>query len=446
VILHVDHVDPVAEGGTANLLNLVTACVSCNLGKGPRRLADGSIIEAQRQQAEDLQAKHEQLAMLAAWQRGLAQLDQTGAHEAQQFWSDLTGYSLTNQGTVKLRRLIRRYGLGEVLEAMRIAVDQYGERGEDTLFTAESVETSWRKVGGVCHVRRQEAEDPGVRELFYTRGILRNRFGLTGYRLAEALDLLRRGRAAAISLDEQQRWAKKAGSYRDWYTEELQAVEQAEADEQGRPALDKPPQVGAVDEAVRRFEEDCRLAAEEVEEGQRQQEAEEARRAWEQAEEEEAREEAEREYRAEVAREFWSNGGRAVVHPEPRPEDAAPDPPRAPWCCRACGQWIPAMGAVIELMDAREGRSVGGYPKGRGDAGAAHGDDWGLMHSDIAIYALHPECVPHGLEGYEIPAPVNLEEWIGWVSHLFEKSWLSRWDLRRLLTFWWTGRRLDAPR
>jgi hypothetical protein len=54
--------------------------------------------------------------------------------------------------------------------------------------------------------------------------------------------------------------------------------------------------------------------------------------------------------------------------------------------------------------------------------------------------------VPDGLEGYEIPAPVNLEEWIGWVSHLFEKIWLSRWDLRRLLAFWWTGRRLDAPR
>jgi hypothetical protein len=101
---------------------------------------------------------------------------------------------------------------------------------------------------------------------------------------------------------------------------------------------------------------------------------------------------------------------------------------------------------MIEIMDAREGRPVGGYPKGRGAAGVSHDDEWGLMYTDIAIYALHPECVPDGLEGYEISAPVNLEEWVGWVSHLFEKIWLSRWDLRRLLAFWWTGRWLDAPR
>jgi hypothetical protein len=153
-------------------------------------------------------------------------------------------------------------------------------------------------------------------------------------------------------------------------------------------------------------------------------------------------------YRAEVARDFWAAGGRPAMKPHPRPEDAAPDPPKAPWCCHACGQWIPAMSAMIEIMDAREGRPVGGYPKGRGDAGEAAGDEWGLMHTDIAIYALHPECLPEDdmLRGYEIPAPFGLEEWIGWVLHLFEKIWLSRYDLYRLLAFWWSGRRLSAPK
>ena len=32
------------------------------------------------------------------------------------------------------------------------------------------------------------------------------------------------------------------------------------------------------------------------------------------------------------------------------------------------------------------------------------------------------------LRGYEIAAPFGLEEWIGWVLHLFEKIWLSRYD------------------
>ncbi len=34
VDLHVDHVIPVARGGTNDLDNLVTACADCNLGKG----------------------------------------------------------------------------------------------------------------------------------------------------------------------------------------------------------------------------------------------------------------------------------------------------------------------------------------------------------------------------------------------------------------------------
>jgi HNH endonuclease len=293
VILHVDHVEPVAEGGASHVLNLVTACDTCNLGKGARRLADGSNIEVQRQQAEDLQAKHEQLAMLAAWHRGLAQLDKTGADEAQAFWSDLTGCELSAHGLGSLRRLIRRYGLGEVMESMRVAVDQYGERDADGVMTSESFELCCRKLGGICHVRQQEAEDPGVRELFYTRGILRNRFGLTGYRLAEALDLLRRGRTAGISLDEQQRWAKKAGSYNHWYTEELKAVEQAEPGEQGHPAPSAPLQVAmpAAEEVER---EDLGEEEWEPDEEDEQRWEEEARRAWEQAQEEEAREEAER--------------------------------------------------------------------------------------------------------------------------------------------------------
>lgn len=454
VILHVDHVEPVAEGGTADVVNLVTACDTCNLGKGARRLADDSVVEAQRLQAEALQAKHEQLAMLAAWHRGLAQLDQTGADEAQRFWSDLTGFTVTNQGLGTLRRHIRRYGLGEVLEAMRIAVDEYGTRGEDTFYTAESMEIAWRKVNGVCYVRRQEVEDPSVRELFYTRKILSNRFELAGYRLAEALALLRRGRKAGLSFGEQQMWAKQAGSYNNWYAEELKTVEQAEAGEEEQPAPSARPRLAPsarpqpVAPAAVEAEPEEDFDEEEPDEEEERRWEEDARRSWEQAQEEEQREEAAREHRAEVAREFWSKGGRDTVPPEPRPEDAAPDPPRAPWCCRACGQWIPAMSAMIEIMDAREGHPVGGYPKGRGDAGEAVGDQWGLMHSDIRIYALHQECLPEDdmLRGYEIPAPFGLEEWIGWVLHLFEKIWLSRYDLYRLLAFWWSGRRLSAPK
>lgn len=41
VLLHVDHVIPVVDGGTNDPENLTTSCQDCNLGKGPRSLEAG---------------------------------------------------------------------------------------------------------------------------------------------------------------------------------------------------------------------------------------------------------------------------------------------------------------------------------------------------------------------------------------------------------------------
>lgn len=57
VELHVDHVVPVASGGTDTLSNLVTACSDCNFGKGATPLDDDSV---QRWEAEQLAEKARQ--------------------------------------------------------------------------------------------------------------------------------------------------------------------------------------------------------------------------------------------------------------------------------------------------------------------------------------------------------------------------------------------------
>lgn len=46
IIVHVDHVDPVALGGENDPSNLVTACEDCNLGKGAEPLDDSAIGRA----------------------------------------------------------------------------------------------------------------------------------------------------------------------------------------------------------------------------------------------------------------------------------------------------------------------------------------------------------------------------------------------------------------
>src|SRR5690606_41021168 len=69
VILHLDHVMPRVDGGADDLLNLITSCIDCNLGKGRKPLSDETALDRQRRQLEELQERREQIEMMVEWQR-----------------------------------------------------------------------------------------------------------------------------------------------------------------------------------------------------------------------------------------------------------------------------------------------------------------------------------------------------------------------------------------
>ena len=56
VVMHVDHVIPLSAGGTHDIDNLIAACESCNLGKGPIMLTETidwkTVVERRVQQTE----------------------------------------------------------------------------------------------------------------------------------------------------------------------------------------------------------------------------------------------------------------------------------------------------------------------------------------------------------------------------------------------------------
>jgi CRISPR/Cas system Type II protein with McrA/HNH and RuvC-like nuclease domain len=59
VVLEVDHIDPVKNGGDNNIHNLITACFDCNRGKSDRLLS--VIPESLERRAEVLAEKEEQI-------------------------------------------------------------------------------------------------------------------------------------------------------------------------------------------------------------------------------------------------------------------------------------------------------------------------------------------------------------------------------------------------
>ena len=175
-VLVVDHIEPVAKGGTNDILNLITSCHSCNAGKSDRRLSDTTVVQKRQEQLEQLQERKEQLEMMMNWQKELLSLEDTALDEAADYWTALTDpYSLNDQGRVGLGKLLRKYDLQDVLESMRIAVDKHVEYKEGKP-TQESVEKAWKYVPRVANMKKVDQEKPHIKDLLYIRGILRNRF------------------------------------------------------------------------------------------------------------------------------------------------------------------------------------------------------------------------------------------------------------------------------
>lgn len=59
VILHIDHIKAVAEGGSNDMDNLLTACLECNLGKGARDLT--VVPQSLRDKAAEVEEREAQI-------------------------------------------------------------------------------------------------------------------------------------------------------------------------------------------------------------------------------------------------------------------------------------------------------------------------------------------------------------------------------------------------
>lgn len=212
VVLHVDHLKPVSKGGDNEIFNLITSCADCNGGKGATELDDDSAIQKQRQQLEELNERREQLEMMLQWRDGLKSIADAGIEAVETAWREATDdhYYLNDQGVRTAKRHLKKYGVAAVLEAIEIAADKYLVFEEEGP-TADSVNVAWNKVGGICQIRSQPNH---VQELYYIRGILKNRLHYVN--LNEAMRLLEAAYDAGIETDVLKSMATSARNWTIW--------------------------------------------------------------------------------------------------------------------------------------------------------------------------------------------------------------------------------------
>ena len=156
VILEVDHIKPVAEGGTNKMINLITSCRDCNRGKGKRRLSDDAELKKQQKELIDLADKREQAEMMIKWRDEMLDLTEKQAFSIDRYIRTISEWGCSEVGIGNLIKLIKSFSYNEVYEATEIAFDHYYDGSE------RSWNKAFGKLGGICYNRRKkkgEAED-----------------------------------------------------------------------------------------------------------------------------------------------------------------------------------------------------------------------------------------------------------------------------------------------
>lgn len=149
-ILEIDHLNPVKHGGDNDLLNLITSCFVCNRGKSDRKLSDNSVVEKQRIQIEELNLRRQQLEMILDWRNELQKDSNYEINKAGSYWNEkFVNYEI-NHPEIYFGKLLKTFGLIEVLDCIDISYRQYFKGNKDTAFYALQM------LGGILYNRSKK--------------------------------------------------------------------------------------------------------------------------------------------------------------------------------------------------------------------------------------------------------------------------------------------------
>lgn len=175
VVLQIDHIKPVSKGGDNDILNLITSCADCNGGKSNIELDDNTAIAKQRAQLEDLNERREQLEMMLKWREAMRDIASSASEALVSEFEKETGFAINESGKKSVDKWLKRYSLSELLSALDTSCTQYLLGDLEDGYDPESVEKAWHYIPRIAAVNSRGGMDETLRELYYIRGILRNR-------------------------------------------------------------------------------------------------------------------------------------------------------------------------------------------------------------------------------------------------------------------------------
>jgi len=184
VILEIDHIDSVKNGGKNDIMNLLTSCFDCNRGKGCRSISDNQLIKQQQEQLREISERREQLKLLLRWKCELKKFDDEQIDVVDNIVITTSNHKLSESGRYDILKTIKKYGISEVIEATKISFIQYYKTDSDTSKAVDYIPR-------ICFHRLQRDNDPYLYKTYYIKGIIKNRIGLFNEkRVTTALTIL----------------------------------------------------------------------------------------------------------------------------------------------------------------------------------------------------------------------------------------------------------------
>jgi hypothetical protein len=213
VILHVDHINPVKRGGKNDILNLITSCVDCNLGKGARELSDNSVVTKQQQQLLELGEKNEQLRLMLKWREGMSSIQDAQVQAIVSAFESGLDSSMNSAALLDVKKWLKKYSLEEMLDAVDTSKGQYLDADGDG-FTVDSVNKAWEYIPRICSCTRAQKDNPAIKDINYIRAVVRNRcHTFIPYIFS---DRIKSAMGLGIKVEELKEIAKACYSWSNW--------------------------------------------------------------------------------------------------------------------------------------------------------------------------------------------------------------------------------------
>jgi hypothetical protein len=208
IVLEVDHIIPVAKNGTNDIYNLITSCFECNRGKKDKKLTDTQATKMQKKELDRLNKRKEQLEMMAQWQQNLIDIEKQEIDKIIELVNQTynLNISLTESGTKTMLGLIKKYKFKTVMESSIIAFGKY-----------EDIEVAFKKISNICYVKKTDEENPILKDLYYIRAIMRNRFSYIIEH--EAIQIMQSAIEVGTDIEKLKQVAKDSHSWTEWKRE-----------------------------------------------------------------------------------------------------------------------------------------------------------------------------------------------------------------------------------